>query len=246
MLAVMASTMRERLLRGEAALISAMVRSSRVFPAKSMIVEEGRQPTHVFHMTSGRAVRHRVLVDGRIQLLSVLLAGDFFGVGSLLGGVLTESIVAVTDVSVQSASCSEVLRLADQDADVAFWLIWYSNQNSQNIERWLTVLAQGTALEKIAFSLLDLWQRTDHAGRGPIRLPLSQRELSELVGITLPHVCRTVAILREAGAIDVHYGSIEIVRPELLAGYTQGVLGFLDNGNKNQVLNLIEEIDKNA
>jgi CRP-like cAMP-binding protein len=242
MLAAMASTMRKRLLRGESTLISTMVRSLRVFAAKSMILEEGLQPTHVFHMMSGRAVRHRVLVDGRSQLLSLLLPGDFFGIASLLSGALTESIAAATDVSVQSASYSEVLRLADQDADVALWLIWYANQTSQNIERWLTVLAQGTALEKIAFSLLDLWQRTHRAGMGTIRLPLSQRELSELVGVTLPHVCRTIAILREAGAIDVHYGSIEVVQPELLAGYAQGILSSLGRDHKNQIFESSPEI----
>jgi CRP/FNR family transcriptional regulator len=231
MLTVAGPAMDVRLRMGESVLSDAMEKSLRVFAAKSVIVAEGGQPTQVFRITSGRAVRRRTLLDGRSQLLSVLLSGDFFGVRSIFGGTLTESIEAVTDVTVKSANYLEVLSLAEKDTNVAFWLLSHANRTHQIIENWLTVLTHGTAIEVIAFSLLDLWKRTHRAGGGTIRLPLSQRELGELVGITPPHVCRTIATLRESGAINVHYGSIEILNPKLLEDYAQAVLGFLETGS---------------
>lgn len=205
-----------RLQSGLSVLTSAMAKNSRFFVAKSMIIEEGNEPIHIFRVVSGRALQRRMLIDGRSQLTTLLLPGDMIGVHSLFGGVKTDSIEAVTDVVVQWISYSEVHSLANQEINVAFWLISYVCQESQKLERRLAVLANGTAAEKIAFTLLDLWRRIRKADNGPVRLPISQRELAEHVGLTLPHVCRTVAAFRKSGAIEVHYGSIEILKAELL------------------------------
>lgn len=236
MLAISVPTIRERLRSGKSVLTDAMAKNLRLFAAKSVIIEEGNQPTHVFRVISGRAARRRMLADGRSQLMSILLPGDIFGVRSLFGGVPTDTIEAITDVAVQSTAHSEVQRLANIEANVAFWLISYASREHQKIENWLTVLANGTAIEKIAFSLIDLWQRFRGADNDPVRLPLSQRELAEHIGFTLPHVCRTIAALRDAGAIKIHYGSIEILEPKLLLKSAKGVLDLLegDTGNMTQ------------
>ena len=185
-------------------------------PAKAVILAEGDRPTQMLRMVSGQATRRRTLLDGRSQLLSVLLPGDIIGVQSLFGGVLREAIEAVTDVSVQVASYADIHRLASTNTNVAFWLIWQANQENIKIEKWLTVLTHGTAIEKIAYVLLDFHRRIGDAADGRAQLPLTQREIAEHVGLTLPHVCRMLARLREHGAIGLRYGTIEILQPHML------------------------------
>jgi CRP/FNR family transcriptional regulator, anaerobic regulatory protein len=233
MLAIPVPTIRERLRRGESVLTDAMTKNLRLFAAKSVIIEEGNQLTHVIRVISGRAARRRMLADGRSQLISILLHGDIFGVRPLFGGTPTDTIEAITDLAVQSIVHSEIQRLADIDANVALWLIRYASQEHQKVENWLRVLANGTAIEKISFALIDLWRRIRGADNDPVRLPLSQRELAEHVGLTLPHVCRTIAALRDAGVVKIHYGSIEILEPKLLLESAKGVLGLSEGDAGN-------------
>src|SRR5579863_2744770 len=100
MLETTAPTIHERLRNGESALTDVMAKSTRCFAAKSLIVEEGNRPTHVFRVISGRATRRRMLADGRSQLMSIVLPGDIVGVRSLFEDVFTDTIEAVSDLVV--------------------------------------------------------------------------------------------------------------------------------------------------
>jgi CRP/FNR family transcriptional regulator, anaerobic regulatory protein len=210
-----ALTFAAKLREGESVLNTAMARSSRLFAPKSVIIEEGDRPMYVFRVVAGRATRRRTLADGRSQLMSILLAGDIVGVRSLLDGMVTDTVEAITDVALQLVTHTDIHDLVDKNTSVALWLIWHASQEHLKIENWLKILTSGTALERIMFSLIDLWRRIPGT-EGPVRLPISQRELAEHVGLTLGHVCRTVATLREAGLVEIHYGCIEILNINLL------------------------------
>jgi len=242
MRAVEIPTIRERLRSGESILTEAMAKSVRFFPAKTVILEEGNRTTHIFRVISGRATRRRTLSDGRSQLMSILLPGDIVGVQSLFEGALTDTVQAVTDIAAEAVSHSEVHRLASQETNVAIWLISYASHEHQRTENWLRVVTTGTAMEKIAFSLVDLWRRLPRPDNSPLRLPLSQRDLAEHVGLTLPHVCRTIAAMREAGAIEIHYGSIEILDIKPLMESVKGEFDLFGGNAGNQTFRSVETI----
>jgi CRP-like cAMP-binding protein len=213
---------------GEAALVAAMAATTtRVFPMRSTILKEGDPETMVSQVVSGWASCRRTLPDGRTQLTSVLLPGDIIGVSSLIGGSRPESVEARTQMSVQSLSHVQVLRLAAEKPNVALWLLWHQSRENKRSDEWITVLSHGNAIEKIAFLLLDLYRRLKRMGQvgdGSVRVPLTQREIGERLGLTLPHVCRTVALFRERGIVGVHYGGIDIIDPHALIACAQNTL----------------------
>jgi len=217
----------DRLRLGKAALMAGMAATTRVFSAGSLILREGDPQTMMSQVVSGWATCHRTLPDGRTQLISILVPGDMIGVSSLIQGSRRKSIEAQTQVSVQSLSHAQVLRLAAEEPNVALWLIWHQSQESMRADEWLGVLSHGNAIEKIAFLLLDLYRRLKRMGQvgaGPVRVPLTQREIGERLGLTLPHVCRTVALLRERSIVKVHYGVIDIIDPHALIAYAENTL----------------------
>jgi CRP-like cAMP-binding protein len=218
----------EHLRLGKAALLAAMAATTtRVFPARSTIVKEGDLETMVSQVVSGWASCRRTLPDGRTQLTSVVLLGDMIGVSSLVGGSRRESVEARTQMSVQSLSHVEVLRLAAERSNVALWLLWHQSQENKRSNEWVTVLSHGNAIEKIAFLLLDLYRRLKRMGQGcegSVRVPLTQREIGERLGLTLPHVCRTVALFRERGIVQLRYGGIDIIDPPALIRCAQNTL----------------------
>jgi len=201
--------------------------TTRVFPARTVILREGELQTMMSQVVSGWATSRCTLPDGRTQLISILLPGDMIGVSSLIHGSRRESIEAQTQVSVQSLSHAQVLHLAAKTPSVALWLIWHQSQESMRADEWLAVLSHGNAIEKIAFLLLGLYRRLKGVGQasdGPVRVPLTLREIGERVGLTLPHVCRTVALLRERGVVKVHYRAIDIIDPRALIAYAENTL----------------------
>ncbi len=219
--------LKDRLDAGEKALIAAMEPSARAYAPRSMIVREGDQPDRIFRIVSGRAVRRRTLADGRTQLMSVLLPGDIFGANCALGEAPRASAEAQTWLTAHSIRHDEALQLLIENSDVALWFVWRANMENARFERWLTVLTHGDALEKIAALLTDFYERFTHTigtRNKPFRVPLTQREIADYLGLTLPHVCRTFAILRERGLVNVYYGSIEISDPAGLAACAENVM----------------------
>jgi CRP-like cAMP-binding protein len=141
------------------------------------------------------------------------------GAKGLLSGFASDLIDAHQATRLLSISHERVLALAAQDFNVALWLLWYANQEQLRSDKWLTLLGQGNAIERISIALLDIYWRLSRAGLvrdGSVRVPLTQSIIGEHVGLTLPHVCRTLGILRQRGGVHVRYGGIEIVDAEVL------------------------------
>lgn len=210
---------RSILAAGEQALVSSMAPETHVFSPGAPIVEEGQLPTKLYRIVSGWVVCRNTLLDGRRQVVSILVPGDTMGAKGLLTGSASDLIEAHQATCLQSISHARILGLAAEDFNVAMWLIWYANQEHLRSDKWLTLLGQGKAIERIAITLLDIYWRLSRVGLvgdGSVRLPLTQSIIGELVGLTLPHVCRTLGILRKRGGVDIHYGVIEIVDPDAL------------------------------
>ena len=210
---------RSILAEGEQALVSSMTPETAVFSPGSPIVEEGHQSTKLYRIVSGWVICRNTMLDGRTQVVSILVPGDTIGTKGLLTGSGSDLIEAHQATCLQSISHARVLSLAAEDSNVAMWLLWYANQEHLRSDKWLTVLGQGNAIEKIAITLLDLYWRlrgVGLVGDGSVRLPLTQSIIGEHVGLTLPHVCRTLGILRERGGVYIRYGRIEIVDSDAL------------------------------
>ncbi len=214
---VISDELSARLDAGEDTMKAAMGRA-RVFPAKSTIAQEGDTHSRVYRLISGQAVCQRTLADGRTQIISRLFKEDVVGI-NLLGDALSPSLLARTVVAVQSIAREQLLQLAQADHNVALWLIRHADDEHARLLNWLAVLKHGTALEKIAVLLLNLGGRVRPPARAdarPIRVILTQREISDHIGLTLPHVSRTLATLRRLGALNTGHGTIEVVAIDLL------------------------------
>jgi CRP/FNR family transcriptional regulator, anaerobic regulatory protein len=224
------------LAEGERALVSGMTPEARVFSPGTPIVEEGQQLTKLYRVVSGWVVCRNSLLDGRTQVVSILVPGDTIGAKGLLTGSASDLIEAHVATRLQSISHARVLDLAAQDFKVAMWLLCYVNREHLRGDKRLTLLGQGNAIEKIAITLLDIYWRLKGAGLigdGPVRVPLTQSLIGEYVGLTLSHVCRTLGILHERGGVDLRYGGIEIVDSDALRASAADLADFWADASLN-------------
>jgi hypothetical protein len=65
------------------------------FRAGANIVVEGETPRSAFVLTRGMACRFRLMPDGRRQILTILIPGDFFDLHGFLLKVMDHSVTAI-------------------------------------------------------------------------------------------------------------------------------------------------------
>jgi CRP-like cAMP-binding protein len=190
-------------------------------PHASLTTQDGLlEPLFVL---SGWALRTRLLRDGRRQVLSFLLPGDF--VGELPAGCM---VAATTETTTASAGAF----LQDvKDSGPSTHGIAKAMKAAADLERdWLLErivrLGKLSARARLGHLFLELHHRLNRIGlapQGEFRLPVTQDILSENVGISMVHANRSLQQMRRDGLIDLKGGRLRLLdrrRLELLCEFT--------------------------
>jgi CRP-like cAMP-binding protein len=223
--------LREQLKAGGNLIDAAMTSQTQLYGPKDIVVAAGGSQRGIYQVVSGWLAQKRTLPDGRVQIVAFLLPGDLFGVRAMLMDRAPDSIEALTTASVRMVGAARALELASLNFEFALRIIWHLVRADLRHHRWLVVLGQGNAMEKIAIMMLDLCERLRRAGLlrdMPPRLPIAQREIADHLGLTLPHVSRSLAAFRDRGMLNMHYRSIEITNFPALAEFARSIEDWID------------------
>ena len=86
-------------------------------------------------------------------------------------------------------------------------IFWFSTNMDAAIQRELALsLGQRSAISRMAHLFCELYVRLEVVGKvseGGYEFPLTQRELSECLGLTVVHANRTLQELRRRGLIEL-------------------------------------------
>jgi len=173
-------------------------------PARQDLVREGDRPTSVFVILDGWACRWKSLADGRRQILSLLLPGDFCDLHGFLYQEMDHSLGALSRVRAVEIPRQAFARLLASSERIN-QAMWWSELTSAAIQReWTINLGQRSAFERIAHLLCETFTRLDAIGLtrdGSCEFPLVQQDLADATGLTAVHVNRTLQELRRRGLI---------------------------------------------
>jgi CRP/FNR family transcriptional regulator, anaerobic regulatory protein len=202
----------EELQRGEAALTRAMAANAKTFKPGDKIILEGEPHSYVYWLRTGWVARARRMSDERSQIIAVFLPGDFFGVKTIFLVRQPDAMEALSAVTVEFLDHGQVLRLTRENPAVGVRLWWQVCEDQRRIHSWVTGLGRGNAEERIAAMLLDFRLRLHRAGlkTESFRLPMTQQQMADYLGLTVVHVNRVLRRLREAGMISVTRGRMMI------------------------------------
>lgn len=206
--------------RGEIALRDAMADGQRLYEMGSTILHFGKEHDWAYRIRSGWLCRAREIPDGRRQIISVGLPGDLFGIGDALYTTSSGTIACLTRVRVDAVRKDKLLELAAGNPDVALRLLHHVAAEQRRLSYWVLGIGQGTAAERLAAMLLDLRERLHLRGlvrQSSFRLPLTQRQIGDYVGITSVHVNRVLRGLRDSGVISAQRGLVTLRDVQALA-----------------------------
>jgi CRP-like cAMP-binding protein len=198
----------------ETAALAALQSPIRAVPRNREIISAGRRYDGVFLLIDGVAMRYRVLRDGRRQVLNIALPGDFIGFPACFFDAALYSITALNDASVSWIPFADLFGLFQTQPRLAATLFCsFSCEAAIYTERVIDV-GRRSALERVAHFLLELLIRLQAIGLADersYRIPLTQELIGDALGLSVPHVNRTLRQLREDALVSID-GQIVVIR----------------------------------
>ncbi len=204
----------------ELRLLETMADAARSLPARVELMSVGAvQPPQL--LVSGWACYHRLLGDGRRQIVSFVLPGDT--IGSILNSGLPPgcSVASLTSVAVTDAH--PLIAAAENQPDhpgLPHLIRVMAAREEQGLRDQIVRLGRQTAYERMVHLILDFRDRlmaAELCDRNSFTLPLTQETLADALGLSVVHVNRTLQQIRRDGLLELRGGVITLLEPERMA-----------------------------
>ncbi|MEP9360045.1 Crp/Fnr family transcriptional regulator [Sphingomonas sp. KR3-1] len=196
-----------------------LISETRDVAAKSTLIRAGQRITISTLLLEGLMCRYKDLNDGQRQISELHVAGDFVDLHSFTLKRLDHNIMALTACKIAVVP-HERLQLLSHDHPHLTRLYWFTTNMDAAVHReWELSLGRRSAIARIAHLLSETHVRLGLVGLTnglEFRLPLTQVDLAECVGLTPVHVNRTLKLLREDRVADMQRGRVRIFDLERL------------------------------
>jgi CRP-like cAMP-binding protein len=177
------------------------------------IVRQGDKPDVCVVVLEGMLGRYHTLRGGGRQYLSLHIAGDMPDGQALFLDEMDHSVCALDHAVVALVPHVAIRKIFEQKPAVGF-AIWRETLIDAAIFREaITNNSARPLLARLAHFLCEQFYRARAAGlakAGSCRLPLTQTQLGETVGASLPSVSRTLQSLRASGCADFRAGRLQV------------------------------------
>lgn len=183
---------------------------------------------------AGWVSRYKSLSDGRRQIVSFVLPGDFINLYAALFEISDESLECVTPVTYASIGPDKMLGLFHEHPRLAALLCWSAGENDAILAEHVVRLGRLSAYERTGHLLLELFIRLERVGLTDdtsISFPLTQEAIADTLGLSLVHVNRTLRRLRNDGLIEMSDEFLTILDLPALARASKFDRRYLENRN---------------
>ena len=188
----------------ESQAISALPVTLRSYKNGQDLSREGDKPTQSCLMIEGFACRSKVVGDGRRQIFSFHIPGDVPDLHSLYMDYMDHDLVTLTPSKVAfipHASLRDLMLTYPR----LIGALWRETLIDAAIFReWMVGMGQRSGIARIAHLLCEMMVRLRAIGLMEgmsIRLPITQEQIADAIGLSPVHVSRVFKELRAKGLI---------------------------------------------
>jgi CRP-like cAMP-binding protein len=203
----------------DVSLLEALCLPEERFRAGTNIVAEGAAPRSAFVITRGMACRYRLMPDGRRQILTILIPGDFFDLHGFLLQVTDHSVAAIGPTRIAAIGREAVIDIIANHPRIGAALWWSAMQEDAMLRERIVALGRRSARGRVAYLLCELvWRQLaigmaeDHA----IHLPFTQTDLADMLGLTAVYTNRVLQGFRQDGLITLERRRLTLLDVERL------------------------------
>ena len=223
----------------EIAVLRDLQSATRLVGRNREIISEGRKYDALLVLIEGVSIRYRVLHDGRRQILNITLPGDFIGFPGCFFENALYSIAALTDCVVSSIPFAQLLGFFETYPRLAAAIFWSFSCETAMYAEHLIDVGRRSALERVAHFLLELATRLQAIGLADecsYQMPLTQELIGDALGLSVPHVNRTLRQLREENLVAIEGQRVVIKNVEALSRLADFERAYLGRFQLNDLL----------
>jgi len=206
------------------------VAETRLVPADQIVIRAGEELNSSLMLLDGWLARGKDLAGGERQVTELHIAGDFADLHGLTLKRLDHDVLSLSDCRVAVVPHDRLYELAEKFPRLAR-IYWFSTNVDAAIHRELALsLGQRSAISRMAHLFCELHVRLEVVGRTDgegFEFPLTQRELSECLGLTVVHANRTLQELRRRGLVELQNRQLTIRDRRGLEGVAEFDPGYL-------------------
>lgn len=206
------------------AAIERLPMTIREFPADQDIVRDGDQPHQCCFVLDGLTCRYKVIADGRRQILAFNIPGDMPDLQSLHLDIMDHSVATVVPSRLGFVPHTAMHEVCDQRPGVAAALWRETLIDGATFRAKITGIGRMSARARVAHLFCELLLRLDVVGLADglrYKLPLTQTELGDALGLSVVHVNRILQDLRNEEIIAVERRTVTIINWQLLKAIGQ-------------------------
>lgn len=199
-------------------------------PKGTELVAEGAKTSSVHIILDGFACCYNVTRSGKRQIFSYLVPGDSCDLHSTLLDRSDFAVRTLSDCKVARIAHASINEITTQYRDIAKALWWCSLVDAAILQAWLTGIGRRSADKRIAHLFCELHCRLKAVGLtsdGEFRVPITQQDLADTVGMSSVHVNRSLMRLRREGWVSFAHQEVIIHDVHRLAVYADFDEGYL-------------------
>jgi CRP-like cAMP-binding protein len=208
----------------EERVIRDSVSEVRRVPADQVIIRAGEELNSSLLLIDGWLARTKDLAGGERQVTQLHVAGDFADLHGFTLKRLDHDVTTMSDCRIAVVPHERIQAMTDKYPRLgrSYWLL--TNIDAA-IQRELALsLGQRSAISRMAHLFCELYVRLSVVGRArdeAYEFPLTQREISECLGLTVVHANRTLQELRRRGLVEFENKHLRILDRRGLEGLAE-------------------------
>jgi CRP-like cAMP-binding protein len=195
------------------AAISALPDTMRTLRPNEDVVRQGDKPNVSAVVLQGMLARYHTLASGRRQYLSFHIMGDMPDSQTLFIETMDHGVCAIDDATVALIPHDALIHLFKERPAVAS-AIWRETLIDAAIFREAITNNSGRPLQtRMAHFFCEQYYRARANGiakLGTCRLPLSQTQIGEALGASLPSISRALQALRKSKSVELRGGQLHV------------------------------------
>ena len=202
-------------------LVQSLKKREISLPPGETLIHEGQTDAPLYTMRQGWAFRFKTLSDGRRQILTFLLAGDFIGVQQKMGDAAAHGVTTLTDSVFCVFQRDALWELHRQSPTMGFNITWLTAHEESMVDDALLSVGRRSAEERVATLLILLYKRAaalqaDDSAAG-VPFPLTQQHIADALGLSLVHTNKTLRKLEQRGLHRIEGGRLYLRDAQALA-----------------------------
>lgn len=182
------------------------------YSAHQTMFWEGDEADYLFALKSGQIKLTTSLPDGRQQILRLAMGGQLLGLELLRGRKYSYTAEAMTEVATCKINQCDLFDVIQQNPAVSMRVIAALSEELERAETTIRDLGLKSSTELVASFLLSLMPGCDGPNK-TTSLPLSRREMAEMLGLTEETVSRVMADFARREVIETGKGCLRILNP---------------------------------